>query len=300
MSLNKTKQIFSNGRKVFEGTFDEFKKMATDQNLDRILFYELVKTYFLEELEDEARQARLEREKISLVQQNNRQKSRWRDLTNDQDEAPLSMPPSIAIQTKQSLWQPDDCRFEEWKRRELFNRVTDFSSWVFRAHNNKTNYIAMAKGKIGERRVKATKKKIPIVKSDSDWELIYEDPLHSRAEVLEISSLEVLGTPMFGCPDYVFRHRDNGKILIVEIKVSERNIPPECWPNVQCQLWAYGHIDRFFENAPEVLLAAEVWDFKPSRRQTFVWRLSDSRFYQRNQILFDAFKSWIVTIKRVA
>ncbi len=48
-----------------------------------------------------------------------------------------------------------------------------------------------------------------------------------------------------GRPDLVFKHKKTGEVLIVEIKVTDAEIPDGGWPNLRAQLWAYSLADAF-------------------------------------------------------
>lgn len=102
------------------------------------------------------------------------------------------------------------------------------------------------------------------------------------------SALTVGGTPLRAAPDFVFKERSTGRVVIVEIKASNREIPRDGWPNLRAQLWAYAHIDEW-RNAPEVTLVAEVWGFTSDRivlRGTRRWASTDEQLKRDNLQLF--------------
>jgi len=127
--------------------------------------------------------------------------------------------------------------------------------------------------------------------ADGDW-VLYLDGVRSHMnEGLPISSLTIDGKPLRGVPDLVFRERRTNRILIVELKVSEAQLWADGWPNLRAQLWAYSRIDRW-ANAPEILLAGEVWAPRrpePLRRRTWLWNTADETLQTENRELFEAY-----------
>lgn len=176
------------------------------------------------------------------------------------------------------------------RQRIVGNRVTDFTSWVYSLYLPHPKGSTLETGKHIEREI--ANKFEPTPEHDG-WKLIFQDPLIERAQPFKISTLQVNGQVMWGTPDLVFRERKTGRVLIIERKATNASIPTDGWPNLRAQLWAYGHIDQWAE-APEVLLAGEIWGFGRSWvriRHSFCWRLSDKRFCAENQELFDIYSS---------
>jgi len=179
--------------------------------------------------------------------------------------------------------------------------VTDFTSWVMDHYAPTGNVPAMLLGTEEEVRVAAEKrrraramrevKRAVSKAADGDW-VLYLDGVRSHMnEGLPISSLTIDGKPLRGVPDLVFRERRTNRILIVELKVSEAQLWADGWPNLRAQLWAYSRIDRW-ANAPEILLAGEVWAPRrpePLRRRTWLWNTADETLQTENRELFEAY-----------
>jgi len=178
------------------------------------------------------------------------------------------------------------------------NRVTDFSSWVFRCcfPNWRSNRASLQMGKEAEERLLSTSRARHLLRlpepspQDKHWELLFRDPL-SRETTFEISLLTVQGRPMFGVPDIVYRNRKTGEIRIVEIKASHKDIPANGWPNLRAQLWCYAHIDQWVD-APEVTLVGQVWSPSATElRRTLIWKKSDPIFDGECRDLFECYRS---------
>lgn len=165
------------------------------------------------------------------------------------------------------------------------NRVTDFSGWVFSLYRPKPTKGTLSNGQRVEREIAARFAPPP---THSGWELIYQDPLSDERVVKIISNLRVRGQPLKGVPDVVFREKKTGRILIVERKASNREIPTDGWPNLRAQLWAYAQIDDW-ANAPEVLLVGEIWGFTGTKvypRAVRRWVYGEPQFERQNAELF--------------
>ncbi len=173
------------------------------------------------------------------------------------------------------------------------NTVTGFAKWIFSLYQN-TNSIAMQTGKSKEYEILNHKHKVPSGAPFSDWEPLFIDRLlDESSESLTISILAVCDSPLLGKPDYVFHNKVTGKIIIVEVKVSDRTLPSDGWPNLRGQLWAYAHSDCILNLSSDIILIGEVWS--PSGinlLKTWRWELSDPEFYQENEELFSIYKKW--------
>lgn len=177
------------------------------------------------------------------------------------------------------------------------HRVTDFSNWVFR-HYHGGSSTALQGGKLGERTVRS----LALLNIDDnpvagDWKLVAFDALNGRPEAHRISMLTVNGEPIYGAPDYVFRNERTSTTLIVEVKTFSgafHHLPSDGWPDLRAQLWAYGHIDEFFEDSKQIILVGEVWQpttVKSLRLvQTLRWDLADNGFYSANEALFNIYR----------
>lgn len=174
--------------------------------------------------------------------------------------------------------------------KKLGNRVTDFSGWVFSLYRPHSDAENLSNGQRVERAIAVSMGPAP---NNKEWELIYEDPLTEEKQVKLISSLTVLGRPLRGAPDLVFREKATGRILIVERKASNKEIPSDGWPNLRAQLWAYAQIDEWAK-APQILLRGEIWGFtygsRPYLRGVLRWVHGKQEFEQNNAQLFELYR----------
>lgn len=175
------------------------------------------------------------------------------------------------------------------------NSVTDFSGWIFRLEHA-SSVAGMSDGKVGEQLVQKAKKNrfVAPCSFDSDWDQIYFDNFAEPQQGQKISLLTIGGNPLYGKPDYVFFNKKSETALIVEIKTSDAYLPPDSWPNVRAQLWAYGHLDFVIEKAKHIILIGEVWtridERTVGRRRTYRWEMSDAEFCRENEELFDCYQ----------
>jgi hypothetical protein len=166
-------------------------------------------------------------------------------------------------------------------------RVTDFTKWVMSLYLGQPKPSSLARGKHIERSVARLAKP----SDHSKWELIYRDPLECAPTPLKISSLTFNGESLWGAPDLVYRNTDNGELLIVERKASDKPIPADGWPNLRAQLWSYSHIDDF-KDAPAITLIGEIWDLvdgQLTRRAVLRWSQADKEFDAENMELFSLY-----------
>ena len=182
------------------------------------------------------------------------------------------------------------------------NTVSAFSDWVIRLYVPERRNAALLSGLEGERAVVAHRLRIQRAKLEvprwehQGWKLVHDGVRGVFDGGLSIPSLEVDGASMIGVPDLVFRERKTGRLLIVELKVSEAILPSDGWPNLRAQLWAYSRIERW-STAPEVLLAGEVWSPESAglqRRRTYQWRASDEDLQAESKELFEAYGGHVV------
>lgn len=183
------------------------------------------------------------------------------------------------------------------KHRSRSNTVSAFSDWVLRLYVLKRSNAALMSGIEGERSVVAHRLRMQKAKQEiprweyEGWKLVHDGVRGASAGGFLIPSLEVDGAPMIGIPDLVFRERKTGRVLIVEIKVSEAALPSDGWPNLRAQLWAYSRIEKW-STAPEILLAGEVWSPAYAgllRRRTYQWRANDEELQAESKALFEAY-----------
>ena len=164
--------------------------------------------------------------------------------------------------------------------------VTGFTDWIFRLNVPIRDVARLEIGARLEREVVATSIPIP---RHSRWKLLYNGTSDSESEALVIPALQLNGMPLRGKPDLVFQERKSGELLIVEIKISNANVPVNSWPNVRAQLWAYSKVEW---NAAKVTLVNEVWamSLPLRRRATCVWDASDCTLNSECAELFDLYR----------
>lgn len=166
--------------------------------------------------------------------------------------------------------------------------VTDFSGWIYSLYKLQKDLSSLARGRAVEREL--VRRFVP-APDKSGWELLYNGIQQPKPPSKIISSLLVNGAPLRGMPDFVFREKESGRIVIVEVKASNREVPSDGWPNLRAQLWAYVKIDDWVD-APQVLLVGEVWGFSSDRiflQETIRWDRDDVTFQRQNQELFDLY-----------
>lgn len=176
------------------------------------------------------------------------------------------------------------------------NNVTDFSGWIFEL-DHRSGEASMSDGKVGERLVQKTKQRFtsPYI-FNTDWDLISLDNLTDQQKGQPISLLTVNDRPLCGKPDYVFYNKKTETVLIVEVKTSSAKLPPDSWPNLRAQLWAYAHLDFVIERAKHVILIGEVWvrvgEHKVRLSRTYQWDMSDTQFCKENEDLFACYQQY--------
>jgi hypothetical protein len=169
--------------------------------------------------------------------------------------------------------------------------VTDFTGWIYSLYNPQKDTQALARGRAVEREL--VRRYVP-TPAQSGWDLLFEGIQEAKRHSKVISALTVNGSPLKGVPDFVFREKQSGRIVIVEVKASNRDVPSDGWPNLRAQLWAYAQIDDWLR-APEVLLIGEVWGFTSDKiflRETLRWDRNDTTFQLQNQELFDLYSGF--------
>lgn len=178
---------------------------------------------------------------------------------------------------------------------EHHHTVSDFVGWIYDLYRKPPSKHELVRAKQGELKVHHRKNQIPRIPPAPGWRPIYIDPLDGKPQALEISLLTVHGRSLYGAPDYVLKNDTTGTVLIVEVKITDRELCSDGWPNLRAQLWAYGHIDLFQNQATDIVLVGEIWaDYgtQVSLRQTLTWNLNEKTFYEQNQQLFDAYRRW--------
>lgn len=95
----------------------------------------------------------------------------------------------------------------------------------------------------------------------SNWKLAYngiQEQLDRPPDYLEAGRLHVGGVALRVSPDLVYHNAELSKVVIVEIKYSQMDIPTNLWPNIWGQLWCYSQIDLALD-AQTVSVVGEVW-----------------------------------------
>ncbi|APW48672.1 hypothetical protein RA876_19660 (plasmid) [Rhodoferax antarcticus] len=165
--------------------------------------------------------------------------------------------------------------------------VSGFSNWIFSIYRQRKNPFALARGRIAEPRI--TEIRLKNLPAHHGWELLHDGTGGERHSLLA-SELALNGQILTGSPDLVFRERNTGTIVIVEIKASNAVLPSDAWPNLRGQLWAYSKLDKW-RDSPKMLLVGEVWDETGTRcRAAYGWASTDRLLETQNSELFIAFR----------
>ncbi len=177
--------------------------------------------------------------------------------------------------------------------------VTDFTDWIYSLYIPKKNERSLQLGRRCEKDVqvekmnlesnKSLEKDLISIPADSEWKLVYNGMSTSDSAALRISALMVNQQPIFGKPDLVFQEYSSGRILIVEIKISEAPIPDGGWPNLRAQLWAYSKIDMW-SKARDILLVGEIWGYKEGFRLRRAMRWQPIDLEDENMQLYELYK----------
>lgn len=171
--------------------------------------------------------------------------------------------------------------------------VASLTDWIYRLYVEKPEIEKLRLLQRLERQVVA--KRIP-VPAHSRWKCIHNGTDEGNGKVLPISVLRVRGEAMRGKPDLVFREKESGCLLIVEIKISDAYVPSDGWPNLRAQLWAYSKIDHdYWRDAPEIFLAGEIWarSVRLRRTRTLYWKAPDPTLDSQCMELFEIFKNHV-------
>ncbi|MFO1225298.1 hypothetical protein [Roseateles sp.] len=169
--------------------------------------------------------------------------------------------------------------------------VSDFADWVYRLYVPQKSIAGLRAGSSAELEIETARQSIRPPAREA-WELVYRGLWDSEAPSFEIPELNVKGVPLRGKPDLVFREKKTGRILILDIKLTEHRVPRDGWPNVWAQLWAYSKVPMW-RDAPEVILAAEFWSYRSLNidiTATLNWKSSDPLLNHRARLLFDCYK----------
>ncbi|MGH9960766.1 MAG: hypothetical protein ACREBC_27210 [Pyrinomonadaceae bacterium] len=276
-------------------SYDELESRLRKEGVDATRTRQVLKKAFPKEFAAEEKAARAAEKAAHAEQLRKIKESRWKDYLGE-------LSPTVSSDGHRAVVRRVSAPRPPRGRRKLRNRVTDFSNWIYEA----MPYARIGPehqdaGKAGEREVAKLKRLLrPISDGHSDWKLIDRDPLDAKPKSREISLLKVGNDSLFGAPDYVFHNPKENSILIVEVKVSNpRSFPPEGWPNLRAQLWAYGNTDYYIDLASKVILIGEIWGkaYNAKTRQgdyrllrTYRWDMSDTVFCEQNEELFDIYQ----------
>lgn len=179
------------------------------------------------------------------------------------------------------------------------NTVGHFTSWIYGLRFPEPDTSALLRGLAGERAVQLRKFKLPRPCTGSEWRLLHSDPLDGTGGSKRISLLEVNGRPLTGRPDYVLEHIPTKSLFIVEVKVTDKRLYSDGWPNLKAQLWAYSLIDEYVDRGMPIVLVGEVWNLDNSSvrlRQTLRWSASDPELCARNEELFALYRGSMETV----
>ena len=182
------------------------------------------------------------------------------------------------------------------------NYVTDFSHWVYSLYN-KSYPSSITKDAQGEKYINA-KRLSSQFKPPNDWKLLYKDLGAGNKNAKKINKLQIKEKYLVGKPDLVLQNIISKQIIIVEVKISDAEIPSDGWPDIRSQLWAYSLIDDWADNK-DIILVGEIWGFEkikidgitrsePFVRQSISWRKGDYEFSEQNRLLFKAFGGVII------
>lgn len=266
-------------------TYEEFKKfVSTRPNLER---RRLILKHFPE---DVAREKQQDSEKLKA--------NRWVLYLS-----PILQDPRLSpfFLTQQDLVTRARAISPRSVTRRQYHRVTDFTSWFYQLKNLGENESAFRHGHIGERAVQQHKQLIPIQSQASGWHLLHKDSLECAPDSKQISLLEINSQPLRGSPDYVFENPLTNTILIIEIKVTDRELHIDGWPNLRAQLWAYSLIDEYINRSANIILIGEVWSRISNAgngsqirlRQILKWKAADSELCKNNLELFNIYQNHI-------
>lgn len=110
------------------------------------------------------------------------------------------------------------------------------------------------------------------------WELIHcglaVEPSDAPRPFFEAPKLSVRGRALGASPDLLYRNRDTGEVIIVEVKLSRQQLPSNLWPNVWAQLWCYANLPIVL-SAPRATVIGEIWGelykWSPSHKASLHW-----------------------------
>lgn len=177
---------------------------------------------------------------------------------------------------------------EEKPPLKLGPNVKDFSNWVHSLYLGEPDQESILKGKHIEQGF--DKRHVPMP-THKEWQPFYRGIGDSKEPPFKITGLTVNGRPLLAKPDFILRDTRD-RIIVIEIKGSDKTIPIDGWPDLRAQLWAYGQIDEL-RNASAVLLIGEIWwrtENHLIRRGRVRWSRDDSQFDTQNRELFELYK----------
>lgn len=187
-----------------------------------------------------------------------------------------------------------------------YGTVSNFTEWIYGLYGLRKKHDALRRGIEAEALIDKARIASP---KNADWELVHcginVPTLSRKFPRIEytVTPLSIRGCPLRANPDYVFRaKRANASgdlYVIVEVKHTAAPIPPNLWPNVRAQLWAYSEIDQF-ASAAEVYLVGEVWGGSRSAglRRSVSWTRSGGLLNVEATQLFAAYRESVESTSR--
>ena len=224
------------------------------------------------------RRGRAEKDSIEAIQGRIENTARWGDMYGRSSLLPTSPDARAAALGRKEVGLP---RFRG-------NSVSAFADWIYELNEVCKRGERLRAGLDAEPTVRWSRVQAPI--SDR-WRLIHDGMAGTVPDNVGgkdgtgkksflVSDLAIDGLPMRACPDLIFREveqRDHAfpqgaRLIILEVKCTDAEIPDILWSNARAQLWAYSKIDDF-RCASDMYLVCEIWSADGrARRRTFTWR----------------------------
>lgn len=138
-----------------------------------------------------------------------------------------------------------------------------FASWVHGLYAQETDKESLRLGAAAENTIYQKRKSLlTSIESWSTWDLIHNGLNTPKAtktrKIYEIPELSVIGQPIRANPDLVYEELNEKIILIVELKLTNKPVPINLWPDIWAQLWVYSKIPAFSHHS-KIVVAGEVW-----------------------------------------
>lgn len=176
--------------------------------------------------------------------------------------------------------------------------ATGFSGWIYDlCHARRADRgTALERGKFVERQLYKQRQFARSLGRDyptqSNLDLLFEDPLDGTAEPLLASKLTIDGQKLRCLPDRVFKNPKTKEVFVFERKSTTFRVPAQGWPNLKVQLWCYAWIDDWID-APEIYLVGDIRVPKDGSWQPSFpaphWKRSDPVFNADCSALFELY-----------